>query len=151
MRRSKRAVPALAAILAIGAIGAVGVGCGGDDDEDSSVNAYCDKIKELEGQPSPLENLSGGDIESVKEGIAKYQDLIGQVASVAPSEISGDVETVQDTVNTLGDGIRDAETPQQLLQAAQQFQSEAAGVQEASQRLTDYTEENCGTGGDTTG
>ena len=151
MRRSKRAVPALAAILAIGAIGAVGVGCGGDDDEDSSVNAYCDKIKELEGRPSPLENLSGGDIESVKEGIAKYQDLIGEVASAAPSEISGDVETVQDAFNTLGDDIRDAETPQQLLQAAQQFQSEAAGVQEASQRLTNYTEENCGTGGDTTG
>lgn len=148
MRRSKRAVPALAAILAIGAIG---VGCGGDDGEDSSVNAYCDKIKELEGQPSPLENLSGGDIESVKEGVATYEDLIGEVASAAPSEISGDVETVQDAFNTLGDDIRDAETPQQLLQAAQQFQSVAAGVQEASQRLTNYTEENCGTGGDTTG
>jgi hypothetical protein len=143
-----RAVPLLAVVLAASLIGLAG--CGGDDDE-PSVTAFCDKVEELDSQPDPLEDVGEGDVDGVKDAIGEYQDALGEVAEVAPEEISGDVDQVEQIFNDLASSLEDDETPQDLIATAQEFQGEAQDLQSTGQRLEEYTNENCDTGGDTTG
>jgi len=143
-----RAVPLLAVVVAAGVIGLAG--CGGDDDE-SSVTAFCDKVEELESQPDPLENVSEGDVDSVRDAFADAEDQFNEVADVAPEEISGDIEQVQNVLGDISSSLEDAENPEDLAGIVDEFQNAGQELEETSQRLEEYTNENCDTGGDTTG
>jgi hypothetical protein len=143
-----RAVPWLAVVLAAGLIGLAG--CGGDDDE-SDVAAFCDKVEELESQPDPFEDIGEGDVEGVRDAFENAEEQFAEVADVAPEEISGDIEEVQSVLSDISSSLEDAESPQDLTAIVDEFQTAGEELEETGQRLEEYTNENCDTGGDTTG
>jgi hypothetical protein len=143
-----------ASVLATAAvIGTIALaGCGGDDDDDGGggggggggdLTAFCDKIEELQGQADPFAGVSPNDVEGAQDAVNEYVGSVGEIADVAPAEVRDDVVEVQGAFEDLAAALGQAETPQQLTEAAQTFQREAAGIQEAVDRLQSYTEENC--------
>jgi hypothetical protein len=139
MRLRRRLGPALAVLtIAAGAV----AGCGGEDEE-PSVTAFCDKVRELQAAPNPLDDVTGGDVEGVRGAIDEYEVALEEVAAVAPDEISGDLDMVRDAFRRFGDALAGVEDPADLVEVARQFQGEVSNLQAAAQRLAEYSDENC--------
>jgi hypothetical protein len=130
----------------VGSLAATGVlalaGCGGDDEDE--ITAFCDKVDEIRAADDPFAGLAGDDIAGAQEALAEAQGLFAEVADVAPEEIRGDVEEAQTFFDDFVAAAQDAQSPQDLLGVATEFQQEAEDFQETSARLEEYTAENCG-------
>jgi hypothetical protein len=117
-------------------------GCGGDDDDD--IQAFCDKVDEIRAADDPFAGLAGNDIEGAQAALEEAQSLFDEVAEVAPEEIQGDVEEAQAFFDDFVTAAQDAESPEDFLAVATEFQAEAEDFQATSDRLEEYTAENCG-------
>jgi hypothetical protein len=113
-------------------------GGGGDVDE------FCDKVTELESAANPFENIDPTNIEDAQAALTQAQESLNEVADVAPDEISDDVEQVQSFFDEFVGAVQDADSPEDFAGIAAEFQGQAADLQEANQRLTEYTSEECG-------
>lgn len=129
----------------VGALATAGVlalaGCGGDDESD--LQAFCDKAQEVEEAGQSLGALQGGDVEAAQQALEETSAQVQEAADLAPDEIQPDVETVAEALSDLNDEVADAESPQDLLSAATELQESAPEVQEAGGRVSDYVAENC--------
>ena len=135
MRRAWSARWLAAGVLAL-------AGCGGDDEDE--ITAFCDKVDEIRAAPDPFAGLAGDDIGGAQDALEEAQSLFGEVADVAPEEIQGDVEEAQQFFDDFVAAAQDAESPEDLLAVATEFQDQAADFQETSATLEEYTAENCG-------
>ena len=130
----------LASIAATGALALAG--CGGDDEDD--ITAFCDKVDEIRAAEDPFAGLQGGDIAGAQQALEEAQGLFAEVAEVAPEEIQADVEEAQQFFDEFVAAAQDANSPQDLLGVATEFQQQAEDFQATSERLEEYTTENCG-------
>jgi hypothetical protein len=128
------AVPFVIGALALGF-----VACGGDDEAD----AFCDKATEVEDAGSALQGLNPSDLDSAKDALSDANAKVQEAADVAPDEISDDVNQVASFIDDLSGQIEGASSPQDLLDLAQDLQSEAAALQEASDNVDAYIADNC--------
>jgi len=135
-------------IVALAAAAALALaGCGGDDgdsESDSDIQAFCDKVDEIRAAEDPFAGIQGGDLEQTRAALEEAQSLFGEVADVAPAEIQADVEEAQQFFDEFVTAVNDAESPQELLSIATEFQGQAQEFQATSERLDQYTTENCG-------
>jgi hypothetical protein len=135
----------------IGSLAAAGAlalaGCGGDDNGDD-ITAFCDKVDEIRAAEDPFAGLQGGDIEGAQQALEEAQGLFAEVAEVAPEEIQADVEEAQQFFDDFVAAAQDANSPEDLLGVATEFQQQAQDFQATSERLEEYTTENCGEEGD---
>jgi len=131
----------IGSIVAAGAL-ALG-GCGGDDDE-SDITAFCDKVEEVRAAEDPFAGLAEDDLDGTREALEEARELFAEVAEVAPEEIQGDVEQTQQFFDNFVNAASDAETPQDFAAAATEFQQQAEEFEATSDRLEEYTDENCG-------
>lgn len=131
---------AIAALVASGAL--MLAGCGGGDDDD--VQAFCDKVDEVRAADDPFAGVAGDDVEGAQAALEEARSLFGEVADVAPEEIQGDVEEAQAFFDDFVASAQDAETPEDFLAVATEFQAEADDFQATSDRVEEYTNENCG-------
>ncbi|MGI9020043.1 MAG: hypothetical protein ACR2G3_04955 [Solirubrobacterales bacterium] len=131
---------------AIGSIAAVGAlafaGCGGDDEGD--IQVFCDKVEEIQSAEDPFAGIQGDDIGAATAALEEAQGLFQEVADVAPEEIRGDVEEAQTFFDDFVEAAQDAKSPEDFLAIATEFQQEAEDFEATSQRLEEYTNENCG-------
>ncbi len=127
---------AVAAVLAL-------AGCGGDD-EGSDITAFCDKVDEIRAAEDPFAGLQGNDIEGAQAALEEARSLFGEVADVAPEEIQADVEEAQAFFDDFVAAAQDADSPEDFLAIATDFQQQAQDFEETSIRLEEYTTENCG-------
>jgi len=134
-------VKAQIGVLASAAALAV-AGCGGDDEAD--ITAFCDKVDEIRTAEDPFAGLEGGDVEGAKEALGEARELFGEVADVAPDEIRDDADQAQAFFDDFVDQAQDAETPEEFLATATEFEGEAQEFEETSARLEEFTNENCG-------
>lgn len=123
----------------LGALGLGLVACGGDDEAD----AFCDKATEVEDAGSALQGLNSQDLDATKDALADANTKVQEAAEVAPDEISGDVDQVASFIDDLSGQIENANSPQDLLGLAQDLQSQAAELQEASDNVDAYIADNC--------
>jgi hypothetical protein len=128
---------AVAAVLVL-------AGCGGDDEE-SDITAFCDKVEEIRAADDPFAGLQGNDIEGAQAALEEARSLFGEVAAVAPEEIQADVEEAQAFFDDFVAAAQDADSPEDFLAIATDFQQQAQDFEETSTRLEEYTNENCGT------
>jgi hypothetical protein len=124
-------------------------GCGGDDESD--ITAFCDKVDEIRAADDPFAGLAGNDIEGAKAALEEARSLFGEVADVAPEEIRADVEEAQTFFDDFVAAAQDADSPEDLLAIATDFQQQAQDFEETSTRLEEYTNENCGENPDAEG
>jgi hypothetical protein len=121
--------------------------CGGSDSSSSSsssdITAYCDKVHELNQLQSPFASVKPGDVQGAKDALDTVNSKIAGIADVAPDAVRSDVDQLQKTLSDFATKIQNVSTPQELLQAAQGFQAEAASVQNTVTRLKTYTHKNC--------
>lgn len=133
--------PSLAAIGSVAVAGALAMaGCGGDDGD---IQAFCDKVDEVSAAPDPFANVGGDDIKGAIAALERARNLMGEVTKVAPEEIRGDVEEAQTFFDDFVEAAKDAKSPEQFLAIATDFQGEAEDFAATSERLEDYTNENC--------
>ena len=131
-------------IKVLGALGLLLAGlaltaCGGSSGSSSSdVTAFCDKVNELNTLGDPFANVQPGDVQGAKDALDKLNSEVGSIADVAPDEIKADVEKMQTTLNDFAAKIKGASTPQQLVQAAQAFQGEAASLQQTAAKVKTF-------------
>ena len=117
-------------------------GCGGDDEAD--ITAFCDKVEEIRTAGDPFAGVAGDDVEGAKEALGEARELFGEVADVAPDEIRDDAEQARGFFDEFVDQAQDAETPEEFLATASEFEGEAQDFEETSARLEEFTNENCG-------
>jgi hypothetical protein len=126
-------------------------GCGGDDEE-SDVQAFCDKLAQVRETEDPLAPLlHGGNVEETKQALEDAQTQFAEIAEVAPEEIRADVESAQQFIEDFVAAAQDAETPQDILSIVTELQGRAEELQASGQRLSEYENENCGTQAEGTG
>jgi hypothetical protein len=116
-------------------------GCGGDDGD---IDAFCDKVDEIRAADDPFAGVSGDDIEGATAALEEAQQLFSEVADVAPEEIQADVEEAQTFFDDFVEAAQDADSPEDFLAIATDFQDEAQDFEDTSTRLEEYTNENCG-------
>jgi hypothetical protein len=131
--------PALVGSIAA-AVALAAAGCGGDDGD---IEAFCDRVDEISAADDPFTNVGGQDIEAAKDALEETRDLMTEVTEVAPDEIRAEAEEAQDFFDEFVTAAKDAKSPRDFLAIATDFQDEAADFQDTSQRLEDYTNENC--------
>ena len=129
---------ALGGLLAAGAL-ALGA-CGG---EERSAEAFCERVAEAEAVGDRFQNLDPSDLERTQEALAEASEEIGRVSEVAPEEIQGDVEQVDEAFGEIADLAGEADSPEQFQERLVESQEQFAGVTEANERLTTFQEENC--------
>ena len=142
----KRVLALVAAAACVVAIGA----CGSSDSSSSSssggdVTAFCDKVKELKSLSDPFASVQPGDVQGAKDAVNKIRSEVSSIDEVAPEEVKADVDQVKSTLDSFASKIADANTPAQLVAAAQSFQADASKISAASARLKTYTKQNCNT------
>lgn len=134
---------AIGSIAALGAAGTLALaGCGGDDEGD--IQAFCDKVEEIQAAEDPFAGIQGDDIGAATAALEEAQGLFEEVADVAPEEIKGDVEEAQTFFDDFVEAAQEAKSPEDFLAIATEFQQEAEDFEATSQRLEEYTNENCG-------
>lgn len=101
-------------------------------------------MDEIRAAEDPFAGLSGDDIAGATAALEEAQSLFGEVAVVAPEEIKGDVEEAQTFFDDFVAAAQDAQSPEDFLAIATDFQKEAEDFQATSDRLEEYTNENCG-------
>jgi DNA polymerase III alpha subunit len=117
--------------------------CGGDDDE-SSVDAFCDKVDEVRAAADPFEGLAPNDTEGAVDALGSARDQLHEVVDVAPDEIRDDAEQMESAFNDLVTAAEGAEKPEDLAAVFQEFEQAGEELEGATQRLEEYTNENCG-------
>jgi hypothetical protein len=137
---------------ALAVAGAVALaGCGGDDEE-SDVQAFCDKLAQVRETEDPLTPLlQGGNVEETKQALEDAQTQFAEIAEVAPEEIRADVESAQQFIEDFVAAAQDAETPKDILSIVTELQGRAEELQASGQRLSEYENENCDTQAEGTG
>ena len=128
-----------AALVVSGALTMGLAACGGGDD----TQAFCDQAAEVKAAGAALQGLQGNDIEAAQQAISDANDKVQAVADSAPSEISGDVDTVAAFMDDLSSQLQDVSSPQDFLAVATQLQGQAAKVQQASDKVDAYIADNC--------
>jgi len=127
------AVPFVLGALALGL-----VACGDDE-----ADAFCDKAAEVEDAGSALAGLGEQDIEAAKEALGEANTRVQEAADAAPGEISGDVDEIASFIDDLDRQLEGASRPQDLLGLADDLQGRVAELQEASDNIDAYIEDNC--------
>src|SRR3954452_20789162 len=117
--------------------------CGGSSSSSSDVTAFCDKVNELNALDNPFASVQPGDVQGAKDALDKLNSEVGSVTDVAPDEIKPDVQKLQTTLTDFAAKIKGASTPQELVQAAAAFQSQAAGLQQTAAKVKKYKQDNC--------
>jgi hypothetical protein len=143
-KKACAAAAVVASALAIGACGSSGSSSSTTSTAD--VTAFCNKVHELNSLQNPFASVKPGDVQGAKDALDKVKSEIQSVDAVAPPAVKSDVDKVQKTISDFAAKIASAQTPQQLVQAAQGFQSEAASVQSTVSRLKSYTHQHCNKG-----
>jgi hypothetical protein len=144
----KRALLAVPLILAVGA-------CGGDDDDaggSSSGSDWCDMATQVEAQDNLFNEADFTDPDAVENAFTGARDLMEDAEDKAPDEIKEDVETVSNAFGTLVDELEQVDWNFMELDSAV-LDDMGTEVQDASDRIAAYSEEECGIpadGGDST-
>lgn len=123
-----------------------------DDTPEATEDATGDTPEDTSGSPEEGEETAGpsGDFcadyvdlsrdwgySDIRERPEEYGAALG--ALDAPDEISGDVQTVVDNAGVLGTSVGDVSNPEE----AQALQDQVQEVQDATQAITDYVQNNC--------
>ena len=142
--RSKRALAGLA-VLALATTAA----CGSDDEDTAD---FCEKYRSYEDQNQEVGEQFQDDPENVdlEEAKGVFTDIANQIedlAGEAPDEIKDDVATISDATTELADQVEQAEDPEQLLEAITGAAEGADETEDASQRVEDWTQDNCDSDG----
>jgi hypothetical protein len=82
--------------------------------------------------PDPFSSITGGDIEAAKQALEEARSLFAEVAEVAPEEIQSEVDEAQQFFDDFVAQAQDAESPEDLLSVATEFQADAEDFQETS-------------------
>ena len=133
-----------AALLLALALPALLASCGGGDDGDDAITAYCDKVAELQAEPDPTVGLKRGDLSGAKEALAAFGDKIGEVAQVAPPQIRADVRRLQRVYGQFTDSVQEIRQPSDSLGLVDELQTSGKQIQAITKRLTAFTRRNCG-------
>jgi hypothetical protein len=128
------------------AICAVALGaCGSSSSSSGSdVTAFCDKVNELKQLSNPFASVKPGDVQGAKDAVDKIRSEVQSIDDVAPDAVKADVEKVKTTLDDFATKIAGADTPAQLVAAAQSFQAQATTLQATTAKLKAYTNKNCG-------
>jgi hypothetical protein len=131
--------------VALGACGSSDSSSSSSSSSGSDITAYCDKVKELKQLDNPFASVKPGDVQGAKDALDKLRSEVGSVDDVAPDAVKADIDKVKGVLDDFASKIADANTPAQLVAAAQSFQSEATSIQASAEKLKTYTKENCNT------
>lgn len=144
----------LAATLAAGILVLAGCDSGGSG---GSPEAFCGLADEIQDFEDFGENVDLTDFESVSQEFDRIDDVLADAVDAAPDEIRDDVELVADMVGDLFAGMREplrelsenreaaSQNPEilQALQDAQPTEEEQEQLQDATQRIEQYIEDEC--------
>jgi hypothetical protein len=144
MMRGKLIGTALATGLSAFALAACGGDDGGDGGGEGSVEAFCDKVDEVRAAADPFEGLEPNDTEGAVDALASARDQLQEVVDVAPDEIQDDAEQMASAFSELVSAAEGAEKPEDLAAVFQEFEQAGEELEGATQRLEEYTNENCG-------
>ena len=116
-------------------VGALAVAACGSSGGGGSVEAFCGLLRQFQEQEGQFENVLE-DPEQLQRAV----DAVDELADAAPSEIRDDAQTVADGFGEIARAFSDvdADDPAAALEAVQ-----FADVEEASENLGEYAEENC--------
>ncbi len=120
----------------------------GDEGGEGSVEAFCETRAELD-DADPFEGIDpeSGDVEEAKAAFQEAIDQVDELVDAAPEEIADEVETARDGLNEINDAVQDAESIDEIGEAALSVGGEVAedaGIEEAGERLEAFEQENCG-------
>jgi hypothetical protein len=144
-----------AAVALTGLIGAVGLSACGSSS--SSAGAYCDKVKEVQGLESAMDDLDPTNMgESIKT-IEKLASTLKGVASAAPSEIKPEWDIMSESMDQMTAALSpfkdiDLTNPESIdpskLADLQKMSESMDGlgekVEAAGDKIDTYTEKACG-------
>jgi hypothetical protein len=133
---SKRVLLAIPLTLAF-------VACGDDDGGGGSAGGWCDVATEVQDQDQVFENMDFTNPDTIEEAFTSSRDLLDDAVDEAPEEIRDDVETVRDGFSTLVDELEAVDFDFMQLDTAV-LDEIGVEVQEASDRIAAYSEEECG-------
>lgn len=110
-------------------------GGGGDSD-------FCDEAQQLEDLTSA--DFDPTDLEQLQEQFQELSDTVSDAADVAPSEIQDDAEAVRDAFDDANQVVQSADSVDELEgnEAITALDTDS-DVQEASNNLEEYVDENC--------
>jgi hypothetical protein len=129
----------IAVPFVVGALGLGLVACGGDDEAD----AFCDRATEVEEAGTALQGLNPQDVEGAKSALADANAKVQEAAAAAPDEIRADVDRVASFIDDLSNQLQDVQQPQDFLQIAEDLQANVQELQEASDNVDAYIQDNC--------
>jgi hypothetical protein len=134
--KSKRVLLAIPLTLAF-------VACGDDDGGGGSASDWCDVATQVQDQDQVFEDMDFTNPETIEEAFTSSRDLLDDAVGEAPDEIRDDVETVRDGFATLVDELEAVDFDFMQLDTAV-LDEIGVEVQEASDRIAAYSEEECG-------
>lgn len=127
------------------ALGACDSGGGG------SVEAWCRQIQEFEGIEERLGNpdIPEGStpqqaLDIMKRNFEEAERNLENVRDAAPGEIRDEVDEVADTFAEMNETMQDADTFEELVAASQEFAAAAEDLEDAGNRIEEFTERECG-------
>jgi hypothetical protein len=123
--------------------------CGGDDDGggdggEASVEAFCETIEGARAAEDPFEGLEPGDTEGVVDAFGSARDQIRDVADAAPDEVRDDAEQLASAFDDLVSSAEGADSEEALRGVLDDFNQRSEELADTTQRLEEYTNENCG-------
>lgn len=131
------------------------VSCGGDDDDGGSAAGFCDRADTFDEQFAQLEEQFDGSETPSAEIFDQAADAIEDLADEAPSEIEGDMRTVSGGVREIAEifGEIDLSDPEALSDPAnagtlaelsERMETLGEEVEDASDRVETYLQDECG-------
>jgi len=143
MSRRTRALAGLAVVALT-----VTTACG--DDEDTA--DFCEQYRTYEDRNQEVSEQFQEDPENVdlEEAKSVFSDVATQTNDLegeAPEEIKDDITTISQATSDLADEVEQAEDPEQLLEAITSAAEGGDEVDEASERVDDWIQDNCDSDG----
>lgn len=118
--------------------------CGDDDGGSASVDAWCDLSRELDSGETPLDDeATMTDPDSAREAFEEFNEILDDASDAAPDEISDDFETLRDGFREFEDAFADADYNFMDLDMSV-FEGLEAEMDEASDAIDQFNEEECG-------
>lgn len=150
-------------VLLLAPLLVVGFACGDDDDVSASggggggggVGSFCDKAELLDARFNQLDESLGGDQLPTGETFKEVAEAVSSLAGDAPQEIRADLEKVSEGVTRfaeLFEGIdlsdpssfSDPEVMAKLEESQAELETLGEEVEESSDRIEAYLEDECG-------
>lgn len=117
-------------LMAIGIVGVLATAagaCGGDDDDSASGADFCARAQSFQ------EEFGADESASDEEGLAAFKEL----ADIAPDEIKDEMNQLADFSERAIETGDDPDAQAELIE-------EAAKLEEAGQKVTEYFQDECG-------